>query len=166
MRQMDLTEVRKRLIEHEGLKLMPYRCTSNKLTIGVGRNLDDRGISQATATQMLEEDIDIVLDELKRALPFWEKLKWNYKEALVDLAFNMGVPRLMMFKRMLAAIEADEPEKAAEELLESRYASQVGKRAHNIAALLQASLERTTEYTGLPPWWIGVFSYLCPPIYT
>ena len=117
---------------------------------------------------MLEEDIEIVLDELKRALPFWEKLKWNYKEALVDLAFNMGVPRLMMFKRMLGAIEADEPEKAAEELLESRYASQVGKRAHNIAAL-QAStglLERTTEYTGLPPWWIGVFSYLCPPIYT
>ena len=139
MRQMDLTEVRKRLIEHEGIKLKPYRCTAQKLTIGVGRNLDDRGISQATATQMLEEDIEIVLDELKRALPFWEKLKWNYKEALVDLAFNMGVPRLMMFKRMLAAIEADEPEKASEELLDSRYASQVGVRASNIAALLRAS---------------------------
>lgn len=139
MRQMDLTQVRKRLIEHEGIKLSPYRCTAGKLTIGVGRNLDDRGISQATATQMLEEDIEIVLDELKRALPFWEKLKWNYKEALVDLAFNMGVPRLMMFKRMLTAIEADEPDKAAEELLESRYASQVGIRASNIAALLRAS---------------------------
>lgn len=139
MRQMDLTQVRKRLIEHEGIRLKPYHCTAGKLTIGVGRNLDDRGISQATATQMLEEDIEIVLDELKRALPFWEKLKWNYKEALVDLAFNMGVPRLMMFKRMLGAIEADEPEKAAEELLESRYASQVGIRASNIAALLRAS---------------------------
>ena len=139
MRQMDLTQVRKRLIEHEGIKLKPYHCTAGKLTIGVGRNLDDRGISQATATQMLEEDIEIVLDELKRALPFWEKLKWNYKEALVDLAFNMGVPRLMMFRRMLSAIEADEPDKAAEELLDSRYASQVGIRASNIAALLRAS---------------------------
>lgn len=139
MRQMDLNEVRKRLIEHESIKLMPYRCTAGKLTIGVGRNLDDRGISQATATQMLEEDIEIVLDELKRALPYWDQLKWNYKEALVDLAFNMGVPRLMMFKRMLAAIEADEPEKASEELLDSRYASQVGIRASNIAALLRAS---------------------------
>ena len=139
MRQMDLTQVRKRLIEHEGIKLKPDHCTAGKLTIGVGRNLDDRGISQATATQMLEEDIEIVLDELKRALPFWEKLKWNYKEALVDLAFNMGVPRLMMFKRMLSAIEADEPDKAAEELLDSRYASQVGVRASNIAALLRAS---------------------------
>lgn len=139
MRQMDLTQVRKRLIEHEGIKLSPYRCTAGKLTIGVGRNLDDRGISQATATQMLEEDIEIVLDELKRALPFWEKLKWNYKEALVDLAFNMGVPRLMMFKRMLAAIEADDPDKASQELLDSRYASQVGVRASNIAGLLRAS---------------------------
>ena len=139
MRQMDLTQVRKRLIAHEGIKLSPYRCTAGKLTIGVGRNLSDRGISQATATQMLEEDIEIVLDELKRALPFWEKLKWNYKEALVDLAFNMGVPRLMMFRRMLSAIEADDPDKAAEELLESRYASQVGVRASNIAGLLRAS---------------------------
>lgn len=139
MRQMDLTQVRKRLIEHEGIKLKPYHCTAGKLTIGVGRNLDDRGISQATATQMLEEDIEIVLDELKRALPFWEKLKWNYKEALVDLAFNMGVPRLMMFRKMLSAIEADDPDKAAEELLDSRYASQVGVRASNIAALLRAS---------------------------
>ncbi len=139
MRQMDLTQVRKRLIEHEGIKLKPYHCTAGKLTIGVGRNLDDRGISQATATQMLEEDIEIVLDELKRALPFWEKLKWNYKEALVDLAFNMGVPRLMMFRNMLSAIEADDPDKAAEELLDSRYASQVGVRASNIAGLLRAS---------------------------
>lgn len=139
MRQMDLTQVRKRLIEHEGIKLKPYHCTAGKLTIGVGRNLDDRGISQATATQMLEEDIEIVLDELKRALPFWENLKWNYKEALVDLAFNMGVPRLMMFRNMLSAIEADDPDKAASELLDSRYASQVGKRASNIAALLRAS---------------------------
>jgi len=139
MRQMDLTQVRKRLIEHEGIKLKPYHCTAGKLTIGVGRNLDDRGISQATATQMLEEDIEIVLDELKRALPFWENLKWNYKEALVDLAFNMGVPRLMMFRKMLSAIEADDPDKAAEELLESRYASQVGIRASNISALLRAS---------------------------
>jgi lysozyme len=136
---MDLTQVRKRLIEHEGIKLKPYHCTAGKLTIGVGRNLDDRGISQATATQMLEEDIEIVLDELKRALPFWEKLKWNYKEALVDLAFNMGVPRLMMFRNMLSAIEADDPDKAAEELLDSRYASQVGVRASNIAGLLRAS---------------------------
>ena len=139
MRQMDLSQVRKRLIEHEGSKLKPYHCTAGKLTIGVGRNLDDRGISQATATQMLEEDIEIVLDELKRALPFWDKLEWNYKEALVDLAFNMGVPRLMMFRNMLSAIEADDPAKAAEELLDSRYASQVGKRASNIAALLRAS---------------------------
>ena len=139
MRQMDLSQVRKRLIEHEGIKLKPYHCTAGKLTIGVGRNLDDRGISQATATQMLEEDIEIVLDELKRALPFWDKLEWNYKEALVDLAFNMGVPRLMMFRNMLSAIEADEPDKAAEELLDSRYASQVGIRASNIAALLRAS---------------------------
>lgn len=139
MRAMDLTQVRKRLIEHEAIKLMPYHCTAGKLTIGVGRNLTDRGISQATAMQMLEEDIDIVLDELKRAVPSWPNLAWNYQEALVDLAFNMGVPKLMMFVKMLGAIEAGDGDKAASELLDSRYAQQVGQRAQNIAALLRAS---------------------------
>lgn len=139
MRQMDLTQVRKRLVEHESLELMPYTCTAGKLTIGVGRNLTDRGISHETAMQMLDEDIDIVLGELQQAIPGWDNLRWNYKEALVDLAYNMGVPRLMLFRKMLSAIEADDPEKAAAELLDSRYAQQVGKRAENICALLRAS---------------------------
>ena len=136
---IDRTVVRQRLIEHESLELMPYHCTSGKLTIGVGRNLTDRGISHETAMQMLDEDIDIVLNELEKAIPRWASLPSNFQEALVDLAFNMGVPRLMQFKRMLAAIDAGEGDKASVELLDSRYATQVGKRARNIAALLRAS---------------------------
>ena len=61
---INMKRMREQLILHEGLKLTPYRCTSDKLTIGVGRNLDDRGISEETAMQMLDEDINIVHGEL------------------------------------------------------------------------------------------------------
>ena len=137
--KMDMVAVRNRLMEHEGIELKPYRCTSDKLTIGVGRNIEDRGISMETAMQMLDEDIDIVMDELQKAVPGWEDMPSNFREALVDLAFNMGVPRLMQFKKMLASLAAGDGDNGAVELLDSRYANQVGKRAHNIAALLRAS---------------------------
>ena len=58
---INMEKMREQLVKHEGLRLMPYRCTSDKLTIGVGRNLDDRGISEATAMQMLDEDINLSL---------------------------------------------------------------------------------------------------------
>lgn len=134
---MNLGQIEKRLIEFEGLRLMPYRCTSNKLTIGVGRNIEDRGISVETAMQMLREDLELVIDELKRAIPGFEKMPESVQEALVDLAFNMGTPTLLTFKRALRALQAQEWDNAADEILSSRYANQVGRRAEIIADMIR-----------------------------
>ena len=56
----------RQLALHEGLRLKPYKCTSGALTIGYGRNLDARGITEAEAEMMLSHDIDDFQDRLLR----------------------------------------------------------------------------------------------------
>jgi len=141
---IDMKRMREQLILHEGLKLMPYRCTSDKLTIGVGRNLDDRGISEETAMQMLDEDINIVHGELLKAIPEFSSYPNAVQESLVDLAFNMGTPTLLKFKATLAALNAQQMCIASKELLDSRYARQVGQRAVTISENIQASCKCTS----------------------
>lgn len=138
---MNITRLRNTLIRHEGLKLLPYKCTAGKLTLGVGRNIEDRGISKETAMQMLDEDIEICLNELMERLNYFETLPTEVQETLVNLCFNMGISRLMKFQLMLGAMEAGQYELAAKELLDSRYARQVGKRAEELADILRQQQE-------------------------
>ena len=134
---MNRTRLRNTLIRHEGLKLLPYKCTAGKWTLGVGRNIEDRGISKVTAMQMLDEDIEICLNELMERLDYFETLPTEVQETLVNLCFNMGISRLMKFQLMLGAIQAGQYELAAKELLDSRYARQVGKRSEELADILR-----------------------------
>ena len=140
---INMKRMREQLILHEGLKLTPYRCTSDKLTIGVGRNLDDRGISEETAMQMLDEDINIVHGELLKAIPDFDNLDETIQESLVDLAFNMGTPTMLTFKDTLAALKGQQMCIASRELLNSRYARQVGKRAETIADNIRSTCKCT-----------------------
>jgi len=133
---MDRTILRQELIRDEGLELKPYRCTSGKLSIGVGRNIEDRGISKATAMQMLDEDFDIIETELDRAIPWWRTLSEARQRALINMAF-MGVPRLLGFKKMLTAMQAGAFERAADEALDSKWAAQVGARSQRVAKLIR-----------------------------
>ena len=136
---INMKRMREQLILHEGIVLdKPYRCTSGKLTIGVGRNLDDRGISEETAMQMLDEDINIVHSELLKLFPDFADMPEIVQESLVDLAFNMGTTTLMKFKATLAALNAQQWAIAADEILDSRYARQVGKRAQTISDNLRS----------------------------
>ena len=134
---MDLERLRKRLIVEEGCELLPYRCTADKLSIGVGRNLEERGISHDTAMQMLDEDIEICVGELKQNLSFFDQLPDEIQEMLCDLAFNMGVPRLMTFVKTLKLLKEGDYAAAADELLESRYASTLPARAGRNADILR-----------------------------
>ena len=132
---MNKNRLRQNLIREEGLELKPYYCTANppKLTIGVGRNIEDRGISEDTAYQMLDEDIDLCIDELKVGIRRFEDYPEAIQETLVDLCFNMGIGRLLKFSRTLAyleeGLETDNYTKAAVELMNSNYAKQLPSRA-------------------------------------
>ena len=125
------------LVRDEGMRLNPYTDTVGKVTIGVGRNLDDVGISEAEALRMLDADIDRSTAELKRNLPWLFERPEPVQRALVNMCFNLGWPRLSGFRNMLAALEAEDYPRAAAEALDSRWARQVGARAGRIAALIR-----------------------------
>ena len=121
---------------HEGMRQFPYKCTSGKLTIGIGRNLDDRGITEAEAGFLLGNDIDDFQDRLTREIPWMVELDAVRQRVLLDMAFNLGVPGLLKFKRTLAAIRGKEYDRAAAMMLDSRWATQVGQRAKRLSHMM------------------------------
>lgn len=128
----DMTALEDQLIDHEGLELNPYQCTADKLTIGVGRNIEDRGITEDEARYLLKNDIKIVEDELLEKKPVVAGLDAVRQRVLVDMGFNLGIPTLLKFQNMWAAIEEEDFETAADEAMDSRWAKQVGRRAERL----------------------------------
>ncbi len=134
---LDFDKLRADLVRDEGVRLKPYRCTAGKLTIGVGRNLDDVGITEAEAQHLLGGDMAQVVTGLDRALPWWRGLSEGRQRALANMAFNVGQARLLGFRQMLAALQAGDYAEAARQALDSKWAAQVGQRAQRIAKLLE-----------------------------
>ena len=143
-----------KLIDHEGMVLNVYQDSLGIDTIGIGRNLEDRGITdeelayldfpsidavyehgitEADARYLAENDVQIVEDELLRAHPCVDRLDSVRQLILVDMAFNMGVPRLCKFQKMWNAIHEEDFANAAKEMLDSRWAVQVKSRAVKLA---------------------------------
>ena len=118
---------------HEGLRLKPYKCTAGKLTIGVGRNLDDVGITDVEARFMLEGDIARCMGECAREFDWFIDAPELIKEAVINLVFNMGISRFRKFKKTIEHLSNKEYTLAGAELLNSRYADQVGQRAIDVA---------------------------------
>lgn len=125
------------LLSDEGLRLRPYRCTANKLTIGVGRNLDDVGISKDEAMYLLANDIRRVYGQVTDALPWFVKLNDARQNVLLNMAFNLGVKGLLGFKQTLAFIQDGSYDSAASAMLQSKWARQVGNRAVRLAQIMR-----------------------------
>lgn len=123
------------LIRDEGMRLKPYRDTMNVLTIGVGRNLDDVGISEEEARAMLNADVDRAESQLRRTFSWFLTAPEPVQRGLTNMAFNMGITRLTQFGKMLSALAARDYDLAAAEALKSKWADQVGERAVRIANL-------------------------------
>lgn len=131
-----MNKLERELIRDEGLRLKPYLDSVGKLTIGVGRNLDDNGISEAEALMMLRNDIANSQQELER-FGWFRQLDSRRKDAILNMHFNLGLPRLLSFKKMIAALEQGKWDKAADEALNSRWAEQVGERAVRISSIIR-----------------------------
>lgn len=134
---MERDAIAAELRRDEGVRLKPYRCSAGRLSIGAGRNLDDVGISAAEAELMLANDIARAIADLDRALPWWRGLSAARRRALVNMAFNLGLPKLLGFAEMLGALRAGEYDRAARAALDSRWARQVGARAERVAAMMR-----------------------------
>ena len=147
-----------RLMVNEGCVLEPYKCPAGKLTIGIGRNLDGnpltaeekayighncrkKGITNEQAAYLCRNDLKRVRAELDKFLPWWQDLNPDRQYVMIDLCFNMGIDKLLTFQRTLNSIATGYYIRAGEELMQSKYARQVGKRAERNANCL-----KTGEY--------------------
>ncbi len=125
------------LIADEGLRLKPYTDTVGKLTIGVGRNLTDVGISKDEALQLLTNDITAVRKTIASALPWVASLDGARQDVVANMVFNMGITRFNGFHKFIDAMQAYNWESAASEMLTSLWAHQVGARAVRLAKVIR-----------------------------
>jgi lysozyme len=125
------------LIRHESYKQFPYSDTTGHLTIAIGRNLSTRGISTTEASYLLDEDILYFSAKLGVYMTFFISLSENRQIALIDMAFNLGINGFLNFDKMIKALENEDYELASREILDSKWAKQVGERAVELANIIR-----------------------------
>ena len=129
------------LIRHEGMELKVYKDSLGIETIGIGRNLVDRGVTEEEARYLCNNDIEIVEHELLRNFPFVADLDDVRLRVILDMAFNLGISRLRNFKKMWEALEGADYETAAIEMMDSKWARQVKTRAYTLARMMETGEE-------------------------
>ena len=156
--------IEEQLILHEGYRKKPYRCTAGYWTVGVGRNLEDvglskeeqfklfgisglsrvevidvlleRNITEDEAMYLLKNDIEKCTADVK-TFPWFEKLDAVRQKVIIDMRFNLGLAGLKNFKRMISALEQGDYDKAAEEMKDSKWYSQVGIRGRRLVKMMK-----------------------------
>lgn len=131
---MNIDAVLARLRDHEGIALDPYQDTVGVWTIGIGKSLGTENpgplkITPALAEAICRDDIRSATEDLDEYVPWWKSLDDVRQQILCELAFNMGISHLLGFRKFLFAAETVSPNLAAAELLNSKWAEQVGHRA-------------------------------------
>lgn len=124
------------LKSNEVYQKFPYHDSVGILTIGYGRNLDHVGISKAEAEVLLENDMSIALSDCARYINCFESLDDIRKCILINMCFNMGINKLLQFKTMIGALEEKKYETAANAMIDSEWAKQVGDRAKNLSLMM------------------------------
>ncbi len=135
---MDINQkkLESQLKRHEGLRLNPYHDTVGVLTIGYGRNLEEITITGEQAEIWLKEDIEAATRDLVRAFPLVLELSEVRQRVLINMTFNMGINRLKGFKKMWRALEQKHYLTATKEMANSKWHSQVGKRAEELESMM------------------------------
>lgn len=132
-----IDRLRAQLSNEEGLRLKPYLDSVGKWTIGYGRNLDDVGISKEEAAYLRDNDVYRVMKEAS-SFEWFKGLSENRKLVICKMLFNLGLQGFFEFKRLIAALEKGQFENASHEMLASKWAGQVGKRALHLAAAMRS----------------------------
>jgi lysozyme len=135
-----ITRLRADLERDEGLRLKPYTDTVGKLTIGIGRNLDDKGISRDEAFVLLDNDIAECIGDLRGSFPWFDKLTEARQCVLINMRFNLGGKGLRTFKQTLMSIERGDYVGAARNMRISKWAGQVGARAKRLADMMESGI--------------------------
>lgn len=133
---MKMNKLQRLLIKQEGKMNYPYEDTTGHISIGVGRNLTDRGLSDSEVLMLLNNDLAISVTELTTAFPWFAELNEARQDALISMHYNLGLPRMSKFRKTLKLLEDGEFQAAALEMLDSRWADQVGQRAKDLSKMI------------------------------
>jgi lysozyme len=134
---MSADKAKKMLLIDEGLRLKPYRCTAGKLTIGYGRNLDDVGISEKIAEEMLKEDLEVAKKICQRIFgTLFDTWSENRQLGWINLAFNLGQVRLSKFKNTIRAAQIEDWFEVENGLRQSLWFKQVKGRAERVIGMI------------------------------
>lgn len=134
---MDRARLAAQLEVDEGKRSRMYLDTEGKWTIGIGFNLSDCAIPEHLIQALLDWKIKEAERELDRALPWWRTLNDARQNALLNLVFNIGMPRVLGFTKSLELLRAGRWDAAAAEFLNSKWAKQVGARARRVTDLIR-----------------------------
>ena len=124
---------------HEGKRNKAYQDPGGKWHIGIGRNIDPSGLglSDEEVLYLLDNDIVRVMRELAGAFPWYSQLDQTRQDALVMIAFNLGLTRLRKFEKALSALSVSNYSAAKIEFLDSLWSKQVGHRAEVLATMIE-----------------------------
>ena len=132
-----MSKLSAQLVLDEGRRNKPYQDQFGKLTIGIGHNLTDNGLSDAVVDFIFKEDLAAVIADLDRELPWWSGMSESRQLVVADMCFNMGIRSLLGFHRTLAAMESGDFNAAADGMNESAWARQVPVRAARLINLMR-----------------------------
>lgn len=149
---MNKSKLREQIVLHEGLRLEAYKDTVGVWTIGVGRNMETNPVSDELgrtvnypggritrdeAMILLDNDLNGAIADVRRNISFFDSLSEPRQMVLVDMAFNLGMRGLLGFRNMLSAVQSGDYARAAAEMLNSRWANQVGRRARTLSDMME-----------------------------
>ena len=134
---MNADQLAAQLTIDEGKRRRIYADTVGKQTVGVGRNMTDRDMSDDEIGLMLKNDIAMVCGQLDKAAPWWANLSERRKQALANFVFNVGIATALTFKNTMQLMQSGQYTAAADEMMRSKWAGQVGARAHRITTMIR-----------------------------
>lgn len=135
-----LHTIEEQLKLHEDYRRYPYEDSTGHTTVGIGRNLNDKGITPTEAMILLKNDLRPIKRELANH-EWYTKLSEVRRKVVLDMAFNLGIGGLFEFEKMIHAIKKDDYTQAALEMLDSLWADQVGKRAERLARMMKTNID-------------------------
>ena len=136
---IDIKLFSEHLIWAEGKRNFPYEDSVGLLTIGVGRNLEERGLSDDEINYLLKNDIAIVLHDAGK-LPYFDELNGPRKIVVADMIFNLGINRFLGFVRTNEALAMADYGRAADEMSDSKWFRQVGRRAEKLVRVMRSGV--------------------------
>lgn len=137
---MNLYRIEEQLVEHEGERLNPYICTAGKLTIGIGHNLSDNGITQEMSRFIFQCDLqECIVDLESFVFPGqFDSFPENIQHVLLDMRFQLGFMGFRNFKKMIAAFKRMDFAEAVRQMKKSRWYFQVPARAEKLIGMVEA----------------------------